>query len=245
MLSVIVITRNESAHIAKCLQSVAWADEIVVLDSGSDDDTLAICQQFTDRVYSTDWPGFGPQKQRALQKVSHEWVLSLDADEQVSEALRAEIETVMRTGAYPAYQIPRLSRYCGRQIKHGGWWPDYVVRLFRPEAGRFSDDVVHERVIVDGMLGRLNNPILHESYVNLEEVLAKVNSYSTLGAQKLRERGESSSVAAAVGKAFWTFVRTYFLRLAILDGPQGFMLAVSNAEITYYKYLKLWASGRG
>ena len=239
MLSVIVITKNESRDIARCLASVAWADEIIVLDSGSSDDTVAICQRFTQQVFVTDWPGFGPQKQRALAKARGDWVLSLDADEEVTAALKQEIQQAMLRADAQGFEIPRLSSYCGRQMRHGGWWPDHVLRLFRRESGRFTDDVVHERVVVAGPIGRLREPLLHESYVDLDEVLAKVNSYSALGAQKLFEQGKSSSLGLAIGKGVWTFIRTYVLRAGFLDGAQGLMLAISNAEASYYKYLKL------
>ncbi len=239
MLSVIVITKNEAQHIARCLKSVDWADEIIVLDSGSNDDTVSICKQFTEHVIVTDWPGFGLQKQRALAKASHDWVLSLDADEEVSPGLKLEIQQAMQQSECLGFEIPRLSSYCGRQIKHGGWWPDYVLRLFRRNAGHFSDDIVHERIFVNGAIKRLNNPLLHEAFVNPEEVLHKINSYSTLGAEKLYHQKQKASLGLALGKGLWTFLRTYFLKAAILDGSEGLMLAISNAEGSYYKYLKL------
>ena len=239
MLSVIVITKNESRDIARCLASVAWADEIIVLDSGSTDDTVSICQRFTSQVFVTDWPGFGLQKQRALERASGDWVLSLDADEEVPPALKQEIQQAMLRSAAQGFEIPRLSSYCGHQMKHSGWWPDHVLRLFRRDAGRFTDDVVHERVVVAGRVQRLRNAILHESYVDLNEVLDKVNSYSALGAKKLFEQGKRASLGLAIGKGVWTFFRTYVLRAGFLDGAQGLMLAISNAEASYYKYLKL------
>lgn len=239
MLSVIVITKNEAQHIARCLQSVAWADEIIVLDSGSTDDTMNICKRFTEQVFVTDWPGFGPQKQRALDKAQHDWILSLDADEEVSDALKQEIQTAMLHADINGFEIPRLSSYCGKEIKHADWWPDHVLRLFRRDKGHFTDDVVHERVLVTGKIQRLKSPILHEAFVDLEEVLHKINSYSSLGAQKLFSQGKNASVGLAIGKGFWTFIRTYFLKAAILDGAEGLMLAISNAEGSYYKYLKL------
>jgi glycosyltransferase involved in cell wall biosynthesis len=239
MVSVIVITKNEASHIGHCLKSVAWADEIIVLDSGSQDDTVAICRQYTDKVYETDWPGFGAQKQRALDKATGDWVLSIDADEIVTAELRAEIEQVLQLNTFDGYEIPRLSSYCGRQMRHGGWWPDYVLRLFRRSAGRFSEAVVHEKIIVDGTVGRLKSPFLHDTAVNLEEILRKINSYSSLGAQMLYEKGVCSSLTKAVLKALWTFNRTYWIKAAFLDGNQGLMLSISNAEATYYKYVKL------
>ena len=240
MLSVIIITKNESAHISTCLQSVSWADEIIVLDSGSDDDTVEICKRYTDSVFRTDWPGFGIQKQRALDKAQGEWILSIDADEIVTTELRKEIEKALQKKQFNGYEIPRLSSYCGKPIRHGGWWPDYVLRLFRRNTGNFTDSVVHERIVVQGEIGKLTLPLLHDAFVNLDEVLQKVNCYSTLGAQMLHQKGVQSSMSKALFRAFWTFIRTYWLKAAFLDGRQGLMLSISNAEGAYYKYLKLW-----
>ena len=239
MLSIIVITKNESQHIERCLQSVSWADEIIVFDSGSTDNTVEICKNYTPLVFETDWPGFGHQKQRALDKTSGDWVLSIDADEYVSEKLRTEIQAAIQQTDVDGFEIPRLSSYCGKQIKHGGWWPDYVLRLFQKKQGKFSASLVHERVIVNSKTARMVNPLLHDSYVSLEEVLSKTNSYSSLGAKMLFEKGETSSLFKAILRASWTFFRTYFIKTSFLDGEQGLMLAISNAEGTYYKYAKL------
>ena len=238
-LSVIIITKNESEHITRCLNSIAWADEIIVFDSGSTDNTVELCKQFTPHVFETDWPGFGIQKQRALNKATGNWVLSVDADEQINEDLTFEIQKTIRKPQHPGYEIPRLSSYCGKNIKHGGWWPDYVLRLFKKDQGNFSDSLVHERIIVEGTIGKLDNPILHESYTSLEEVLSKTNHYSSLGADMLFEKGKQSSLWMAILRAIWTFFRTYLIKVSFLDGEQGLMLAISNAEVTYYKYLKL------
>lgn len=239
MLSVIVITKNEASHIERCLESVCWADEIIVLDSGSDDSTVELCKHYTDKVFTTDWPGFGIQKQRALDKAQGDWVLSIDADEVVTAELRMEIEKALVQVQFNGYEIPRLSSYCGRQIRHGGWWPDYVLRLFRRNVGYFTDSVVHERIVVPGEMGQLTSPLLHDAFVNLDEVLHKVNSYSSLGAKMLHQKGVRSSLSKAIFKALWTFMRTYWLKAAFLDGRQGLMLSISNAEGTYYKYVKL------
>lgn len=239
MLSVIIITKNESQHIGRCLQSVAWADEVIVFDSGSTDNTVEICKQFGATVFITDWPGFGPQKQRALDQASHEWVLSLDADEQISDELRQEIQTAMLNNLADGFYIPRLSSYCGKQIKHSGWWPDYVLRLFKHSKGKFSEDVVHEQILVTGIINKLNHPILHEAFINPEEVLEKINSYTSLGAQKLYSKGKKANLGLAIGKGLWTFFRCYVLQAGFLDGEEGLMLSISNAEGSYYKYLKL------
>jgi glycosyltransferase involved in cell wall biosynthesis len=239
MLSIILICKDEACHISRCLDSVNWADEIIVLDSGSTDETVALCRQYTEKVFETDWPGFGIQKQRALDKASGDWVLSIDADEVVSAELRLEIEQAMTMEAVNGFEIPRLSSYCGKQILHGGWWPDHVLRLFRRDHGHFTEAMVHERVIVSGATKRLMSPILHEAFVDSSEVLHKVNSYSALGAKMLYAKGVRTSIGKAVAKAFWTFFRTWILKRGFLDGRQGIMLAISNAEGTYYKHIKL------
>lgn len=239
MLSVIIITKNESASISRCLTSVSFADEIIVLDSGSDDDTVELCRKFTEKVFSTDWPGFGLQKQRALDKATGNWVLSIDADEVVSPALQHEIKQAMETVAIDGFEIPRLSRYCGKTIRQAGWYPDYVLRLFKRRKGRFSEDLVHERVIVEGLIKQLIEPLEHEAFINPDEVLHKINMYSSLGARKLYQQGKRTSLIQAIFKGLWTFIRTYLLKMAFLEGQHGLMLAISNAEGTYYKYLKL------
>lgn len=239
MLSVIVITKNEASDISECLSSVAWADEIIVLDSGSEDGTVEICRRYTDKVYHTDWPGYGLQKQRALEKANGDWILSIDADERITPELRKEIGLAIVDNAYDGYFLPRLSSYCGQFIKHGGWYPDYVLRLFRREKGRFSLELVHESVMVEGRVGKLTGLIIHNSYVDLEEVITKVNSYSSLNAQKLFEKGKKSSLSKAVVHALWKFFNTYFIKLGFLDGRRGLMLAISSAEGVYYKYVKL------
>ena len=238
-LSVVIIAKNEAACIARCLESVSWADEIIVLDSGSTDDTVNISKQFTEHVYQTDWPGYGPQKNRALQRASGDWVLSLDADEWITPQLQQEIAKVIAApGEHSGFRVPRRSSFCGREMQHSGWWPDYVIRLFRRDRARFSDDVVHERVIVDGSIGALTSPIRHETFVDLTDLLEKMDSYSTLSAQRMYDDGRRASLTVAVLKSMWAFFRSYVLRRGFLDGHEGFMLAVSTAEGTYYRYAK-------
>jgi len=244
-LSVILITKNEAANIRACLESVAWADEIIVVDSGSTDETVTICKELGATVQEHDWPGFGVQKNRALGYATKDWVLSLDADERVTPELRAEIETVLRNGsASVAYLVPRLSNYCGRFMRHSGWYPDLLPRLFKRGKARFSDDLVHERLIIEGDTKVLKGMLLHYAFDDLEEVLHKVNQYSSAGAAMMQRRGRKASLSGAVLRGLWSFMRTYVLRGGFLDGREGFMLAVSNAEGTYYRYLKLMLLNR-
>lgn len=244
-LSVILITKNEAENIHACLESVAWADEIVVVDSGSTDDTVAIAKALGAQVHVHDWPGFGVQKNRALGYSTKDWVLSLDADERVTPELRAEIEAILKTEqTTDSYLVPRLSNYCGRFMYHSGWYPDLLPRLFKRGTARFSDDLVHERLIVEGSSVKLKGLLLHYAFDGMEEVLHKVNQYSTAGAAMMHKRGRQASLTGAVVRGLWSFFRTYILRGGILDGREGFMLAVSNAEGTYYRYLKLMLLNR-
>jgi len=239
-LSVVIITKNEEDNIRGCLESVSWADEIIIVDSGSEDETLVICKEYTDKIFTyKEWKGFGFQKNLALQQATKDWVLSLDADERVTSILRAEIENTISNSACSAFSIPRQAYFLGQVMKHGGWWPDYVVRLFRRGAGVFSEDIVHERVIVNSPVLKITTPLLHYSYMNLDQLMNKMNAYSSAGADKAYRQGKNSNLLKAIVKAKWTFFRAYFLRLGFLDGQAGFIAAFSKAEETYYRYLKL------
>jgi glycosyltransferase involved in cell wall biosynthesis len=240
-LSVILITRNEAANIRACLQSIAWADEIIVVDSGSTDNTVTIARQMGAQIYEHDWIGFGPQKNRALSYASKDWVFSIDADERMSPELRAEIEQAMRSGETDGYFCPRLSQFCGQFIRHSGWYPDYVLRLFKRGTGRFSDSLVHESVLLTGQTGKLKNPLLHYSYLTSDDVERKVEHYSTAAAQQMFQSGKRSGRVGAALSGGWAFVRTYLLRLGALDGSAGWNIARMNARTTYLKYRKLAA----
>lgn len=239
-LSVIIITKNEAENIRACLESVAWADEIIVVDAGSSDATVEICRELKTRVFVHDWPGFGAQKNRALAYASYDWVLSLDADERVTPELRVEIESALQNAPADGYEIPRLSSFCGRFMHYSGWHPDFVLRLFRRGRGSFSDALVHESVQLQGSVARLQQPLLHYSYRDFDEVLSKLNSYSSAASTMLQRRGKKGGLAQAVLHGLWAFIRTYILRAGFLDGREGFMLAVMNAENSYYRYIKLW-----
>jgi glycosyltransferase involved in cell wall biosynthesis len=241
-LSVVIIAKNEEGVIGQCIKSVSWADEIVVVDANSSDRTASLCKELGAKVFiQKEWLGFGRQKNLALSLASKEWVLSLDADEIVSLQLKEEIQAAIQSSSEKqAFQIPRSSSYCGQFIKHSGWSPDYVLRLFPRENAHFSDDLVHEKVIFDGEVKSLKTPLIHTSFDSLEDVLDKTNRYSSAGALMMHGNGKKCSLSTAVFKGVWAFIRTYFLRLGFLDGRMGFVLAVSNAETTYYKYLKLF-----
>lgn len=240
-LSVILITKNAERYLDACLGSVAWAGQLVVVDSGSTDSTLEIARKHGAEIVQTaDWPGFGRQKNRALDLARGRWVFSLDADEVVSPELASAIRNAIVRADQDAWEISRLSSFCGQWIRHSGWQPDWIVRLFKRDAARFSDHLVHESLqVASGRTGRLEGQLLHYSYTDFEEVLIKANHYSTLAAAMRHDRGERAGLAKALGKGFWAFFRTYILRAGFLDGRMGFILAVYNAETTYYRYLKL------
>jgi glycosyltransferase involved in cell wall biosynthesis len=238
-LSVAIITLNEERNLAECLASVAFADEIVVVDGGSQDGTCEIARAAGALVIDAPaWPGFGIQKNRAIDACSGDWVLSIDADERVPQVLRDEILHKLANPSCDVYEMPRSSYYCGRFMRHSGWWPDYVRRLFRRGTARFSPAPVHESLQTDANVGRLKNPLEHWSFRTMEQVLHKVNHYSSLSAPIVLQRGRRPTVATAVLHGISAFLRTYLLKRGFLDGAHGFMLAVSNAEGSYYRYIK-------
>ena len=240
-LSVIVITKNEAENIGPCLQSLAFADQIVILDSGSTDNTVELARIWGAEVSeNNEWKGFGIQKNRALALARSEWILSIDADERVTPALQAEIRAVLEEPVFDVYSCPRLSSYCGQYMYHSGWYPDRVTRLFKRGVAEFSNELVHEKVVSLRPVGRLESPLLHESFKTFESVMDKANRYSSAGAQMLFERGRTATPAKAMAHGAWAFFRTYIFRRGFLDGRMGLVLAISNAEGTYYRYLKLW-----
>lgn len=246
-LSVILITKNEASNIEACLRTVAFADEIVVLDSGSTDGTVEIARRLGARVEITsDWPGFGPQKTRALALARHPWVLSIDADERVTPELQAEILAVVQGRGDPsAWEIPRLTQFCGQWIRHCGWTPDHVLRLFRREAARFSDDLVHERVLVSaGPVGRLETSLLHYSYPTPSHYWRKLEQYSLAWAQQRHQAGQRTSMSRAVAAGAVAFVRSYLFRLGILDGAMGFAVCTMQAQAAFGKYFALYCLNR-
>ena len=242
-LSAVIITHNEEKNLRECLASLCdLVDEIVVVDSSSTDQTQAIAREFGAVIQvKNDWPGFGAQKNRAVSLAKNDWILSIDADERVTPELAKEIADLLKTQPQcQSYEIPRSSWYCGRFIKHSGWYPDYVLRLFNRQTAKFSMDLVHERVLPSGAVGQLNSPLLHYSFQDFSHVLTKMDRYSSASAEQLYLLGKNSNLPKALAHGLWAFVRTYVLRAGFLDGAQGFALAVSNAEGTYYRYLKLW-----
>lgn len=237
-LSAIVITKDEERVIERCLRSLAFCDEILVVDSGSTDRTLELARACGATVQlHVDWQGFAVQRNRGLALARGEWTLMVDADEWVPDLLREQVLLAVQHRHHAAYRMPRLSSYCGQFMRHGGWWPDHVTRLMRTAKARY-EGAVHERALIDGSVGTLTQPLMHESFRDVEQVLGKVNTYSTWGARTLYDHGAAPGLATAVAHGLWSFMRTYIVKAGFLEGRRGFMLAVSNAEGAYYKYVK-------
>jgi glycosyltransferase involved in cell wall biosynthesis len=240
-LSVAMITKNEGEKLAASLQSVAFADQIVIIDTDSADRTREIAAQFGCDVYIEPWHGFGPQKQLAVDRCRHLWVLVLDADERIPQETAAVITEIVADGqpCADAFSFPRKNFFQGRWIRHAGWWPDRVVRLFRKDRGRVTPDLVHESIMVNGAVHKLDVPIEHDTESRLSKILQKIDHYSTLGAEEAFRKGKKVSMASVVLRAVLTFFQDYFLRLGILDGSQGLTLAITDAINKYFKYSKL------
>jgi glycosyltransferase involved in cell wall biosynthesis len=246
-LSVYVIAYNEADKIEAALRSVAWADEIVVADSHSTDATAEIARRYTERVIQVPFSGFGRLRNEVLAQLTGDWVFSLDADERCTPAAAAEIRRVIADpNAADAYLVPRRNFFFGRWIRHSGWYPDYrQPQLFRRGRLRYTDDAVHETYVLDGRLGRLEEPIAQVPFRDLAQVLHKMQRYSTLGVERLAGRGQAPSMAAALAHGAAAFFRHYVLRAGFLDGWAGFVIALSNFEGTFYRYAKYHERMRG
>jgi glycosyltransferase involved in cell wall biosynthesis len=245
-LAVAIITKNEEDNIRFCLQSISFASQVVVIDSGSADATLKIAAEFGCEIYSEAWRGFGPQKQLAIEKCRLPWILVLDADERIPPGTADIIKKIVTDSNVKeaGFSFPRKNYFQGRWIKHAGWWPDRIIRLFRKEAGRITTAMVHEAVEVVGTVGALDVPIEHFTESSLSKIIQKIDKYSTLGAEEAFKDGKHSSAFSAFMRAFFTFNQDYFLRLGILDGRQGLTLAVTDAVNKFFKYAKLSEFGQ-
>ena len=245
-LSVVIITLNEEANLARTLASVAWADEIIVLDSGSTDRTREVAESFHARFFVEPWKGFAAQKNSALEQATCDWVLSLDADEEVEPALAEEIQAVLAANAsVGGYWVPRKNFFLGRWIKHGGFYPDPKLRLFRRGAGNFEDRLVHEDLKLAGATASLKNNLLHHAYPTLASYLEHMNRYSSLGAEMVAAtRPQGFSLIDIVLRPKFTFLYNYVLRGGFLDGREGLLLHAYHATYVSWKYAKAWEISR-
>lgn len=247
-LSVVIVTLNEEANLSRTLASVAWADEIVVVDSGSTDNTRQIAESFRAKLYVEPWKGFAAQKNSALAKATGDWLLSLDADEEVEPALAGEIREALATNpSVEGFWIPRKNFFLGRWMRHGGFYPDPKLRVFRRGAGRFENRLVHEDAHVAGTTAKLQHHLLHHAYPTLDDYLEHMNRYSSLGALMLvAEKSRVGwSFVNIVIRPLLTFCYNYFLRLGFLDGREGLLLHLNHARYVSWKYAKAWELGRG
>ena len=243
-LSVAIITHNEEKNIRRTLESVKWADEIVVVDSGSADKTVAICREYTDKVIHQDWPGFARQKNAAIERTSGDWILSLDADEPIEPALAEEIRVIIsQPGSFDGYRMPRKTFFLGKQVRFGGWYPDYNLRLFRKGKGRFEERIVHEAIKVQGRVGNTRHALLHYAYPDLASYMSSINKYSSLAVSVMAEKGISDFKSSWVNILFrpvFTFILKYVFRLGFLDGKRGLVLNLFHSYYVFAKYAKAW-----
>lgn len=238
-LTVSIIAKNEAENIRRCLESVRWADEIIVLDSGSTDETVSIAREYTDKVFETDWQGFGMQKQRALDLATSNWVLNLDADEFVSPQLRTVIIQAIDNNQADGYKIPIQMYFYGQPLKYC-MSPKRHVRLFRRSGAKFSNDIVHEKIILPkgSKILQITTPILHNSYSDVSHALSKINFYSSYSAKIRINDNKTASLLKTSLASLWMFVRCYFLQRGFLDGRAGLIFAIFNAQGSWYRGIK-------
>lgn len=238
-LSAVLITRNAAGQLAECLASVSFCDEIVIVDSGSEDATVEIAGRHGARVIPSAWRGFGPQKQFAVEQAGNDWVLCIDADERVSEPLQQSIVAVVSAPTLGAWRFARCNRFMGRYLRHGEGYPDWSLRLFDRRTARWSNDPVHEKVIAGGEIGTLSGDLLHESAESLETYLAKQNRYSSLAADEALASGEQATAAHMLLSPLLRFIKFYFFRLGLLDGLPGLVHILIGCGASFAKYAKM------
>jgi glycosyltransferase involved in cell wall biosynthesis len=242
-----VITLNEELNIAAALDSLSWADEIVVVDSESTDSTVEIASRYTNRIFIRSWPGYAAQKTFATEQASNDWIFNLDADERVSPELAAEIQHLKQADEPGAagFEMPRKTFYLGRWIRHAGWYPDYKLRLYDRRKGGWRGDFVHESVAVEGLVQRLAGELLHYTVRNSSEHHLRLDRYTTLAAREMRSKGKTASLWSLVGAPAAAFIKSYFLKLGCLDGIPGLAIARFAAQYVFIRNLKLWEMNSG
>jgi len=230
MISVVIITKNEEKFISDAIKSALWADEVLILDSGSEDKTCEIAKKLGARVEYQEWLGFGRQKQKAVSLAKNDWVFVLDSDERITDELKNEILNELKNPKFDAYFVARLNNFWGKNIKHLGLYPDYSIRFFNKKKAKFNDRDVHESVECECKKGYLKNHMIHLAYESIEEFIAKQNRYSSIAAKNNKLK--------ALFSPFWTFFKLYFIKLGFLEGWDGFVIAKLYSEYTFWKYIK-------
>jgi len=240
-VSIVIVTQNEERNIREALQSIKGAAEIVVIDAFSTDKTVDICREYTDKIYRIEWQGYAKQKQTGIEHARSEWVFILDSDERFTDSLWKEIADIIgNSEKYSGYYVPRKNFFLGKWIRHGGWWPDYTLRLFLRGKAIMQERSVHEKVIVQGGTGYLSNHLEHQTCRSISEYIKKMDIYSTLSAKELKEKGIRSGTFKLVVHPLFTFFKMFIFRLGFMDGIYGLALAVLYSCYTFLKYLKLW-----
>ncbi|VAX25484.1 Putative two-domain glycosyltransferase [hydrothermal vent metagenome] len=239
-ISAVIITKNEELNIERCLKSIQWVDEIVVVDSNSTDKTIEICNRYNCKVINSEWFGFGRTKKLAVDSASNNWILSIDSDEEVTQELESTIKEILKDPKFNGYKIKRKSYYLGKMINHCGWNSDYPLRLFNREFGNFNEKNIHESINVKGKVGQIETILLHYTYPTISSHIIKLDKYTELQARELKKKGRHYSLFAVALFSIYKFINMYFLHLGFLDGKEGFVLCSNSAYGVYLKYLKLW-----
>ncbi|MGB9715355.1 MAG: glycosyltransferase family 2 protein [Thermodesulfovibrionales bacterium] len=241
-VSIVIVTKDEELNIQDTLDSVKYFSEIIVVDSFSSDHTVDICKKYTDKVFQEEWEGYANQKQKGIDRASLPWVLIIDADERLTPELCKEISSAIENKKYDGFYIPRKNFFLGKWIRHGGWWPDYTLRLFRKDMAFMQKREVHEKVIVRGTTGYLKNPMEHYTSRSISEFISKLENYSTLSAKEMSQRNFKPGILSLTIRPFYTFFNMFFIKRGFLDGRYGLILSLLYSYYTFSKYSKIWES---
>jgi len=242
MITAAIITKNEDANIERCLKSLGWVNEILIVDSGSIDNTLKICESYNCRIIKSDWLGFGKTKKFAVDSANNDWILSIDADEEISPALMDSIKNIDLSNIDLAFKIKRISYYLGGRVLYSGWQNDYPIRFFNRKTANFNNKPVHEKVEINSdKVIEIKSPIFHYPYKNISEHIEKINSYTTLSSNMLFKEGKKVFLIYPFLACFLKFIKVYFFRFGFLDGYRGIILCSLSAFYVYLKYIKLWS----
>ncbi|MBN1232455.1 MAG: glycosyltransferase, partial [Candidatus Coatesbacteria bacterium] len=239
-VSVFMIIKNEEENLQECLENLLWAAELIIVDTGSSDKSIEIAKKFTDKVFIEKWEGFGKTKNKALLHTNLDWVFSIDADERVTNDLKKEIEIAIKNERIDGYYIKRLPYFLGKPVFHGGWYPGWVLRLFKKKKGRFSNKNIHEKIQLEGKTAFLENDLIHLTYPTVEEYIRKLNIYTTISAKEVLNDGKQAKMIDIFVRPAALFIKMYFLKMGFLDGINGFILAVFSSIYPLLKYSKAY-----